>query len=107
MNITKEVAQYRLSIANELLHRLIEAGMEEDRAYAAVAANMAGNMDEYNRIVGEVAEDTSSNMDAAAVSMANSININSINAQTSFDNLQKKVHDLADAIKAAANGEKA
>lgn len=107
MNITKEVAQYRLSIANELLQRLIEAGMEEDRAYAAVAANMAGNMDEYNRIVGEVAEDTSSNMDAAAVSMANSININSINAQTSFDNLQKKVHDLADAIKAAANGEKA
>ena len=105
-NITKEVAQYRLSIANELLQRLIEAGMEEDRAYAAVAANMAGNMDEYNRIVGEVAEDTSSNMDAAAVSMANSININSINAQTSFDNLQKKVHDLADAIKAAANGEK-
>lgn len=107
MNITKEVAQYRLSIANELLQRLIEAGMEEDRAYAAVAANMAGNMDEYNRIVGEVAQDTSSNMDAAAANMANSININSINAQISFDNLQKKVHDLADAIKAAANGEKA
>ena len=55
-NITKEVAQYRLDIANALLQALIEAGMEEDRAYAAVAANMAGNMDEYNRIVGEVAK---------------------------------------------------
>ena len=61
--------------------------MEEDKAYAAVAESMAGNMDEYNRIVSEVAEDTSKNIDAAAVSMAESININSINAQTSFFSL--------------------
>ena len=106
-NITKEVAQYRVDIANQLLKILIEAGMEEDKAYAAVAENMAGNMNEYNRIVGEVAQDTSKNMDAAAVSMANSISINSINAQTSFENMQKKVWDLADAIKAAGNGERA
>ena len=106
-NITKEVAQYRLDIANALLQALIEAGMEEDRAYAAVAANMAGNMDEYNRIVGEVAKDTSVNMDRAAVSMANSININAINAQKSFESMQKKVWDLADSIKAAANGDRA
>ena len=84
-NITKEVAQYRVDIANQLLETLIEAGMEEDKAYAAVAENMAGNMNEYNRIVGEVAQDTSKNMDAAAVSMANSISINSINAQKSFE----------------------
>ena len=106
-NITKEVAQYRLDIANALLQALIEAGMEEDRAYAAVAANMAGNMDEYNRIVGEVAKDTSVNMDRAAVSMANSININAINAQKSFESMQKKVWDLADSIKSAANGDRA
>jgi TP901 family phage tail tape measure protein len=105
-NITKEVAQYRLDIANALLTALIEAGMEEDRAYAAVAANMAGNMDEYNRIVGEVAKDTSVNMDRAAVSMANSININAINAQKSFEAMQQSVWSLADSIKAAANGER-
>ena len=105
-NITKEVAQYRLDIANALLQALIEAGMEEDRAYAAVAANMAGNMDEYNRIVGEVAKDTSVNMDRAAVSMANSININAINAQKSFEAMQQSVWSLADSIKAAANGER-
>ena len=81
--------------------------MEEDKAYAAVAANMAGNMDEYNRIVAEVAKDTSTNMDAAAVSFANSININAINAQKSFEAMQKKVWDLADSIKAAANGDRA
>ena len=105
-NITKEVAQYRLSIANELLQRLIEAGMEEDRAYAAVAANMAGNMDEYSRIVGEVAEDTSSNMDAAAVSMANSININSMNMEKSFAEVQKSAWNLADSIEGAGKGER-
>ena len=105
-NITKEVAQYRLDIANALLTALIEAGMEEDRAYAAVAANMAGNMDEYNRIVGEVAKDTAVNMDSAAVSMANSININAINAQNSFKAMQDSVWSLADSIKAAANGER-
>lgn len=103
-SITREVAQYRLDIANQLLQSLIEAGMEEDRAYAAVAESMAGNMDEYNRIVAEVARDTASNMDAAAVSMAESININSINAQTSFENLRKKVGDLAEAIRNAAEG---
>lgn len=106
-NITKEVAQYRLNIANNLLQALVNVGLEEDKAYAAVAANMAGNMDEYNRIVGQVAEDTSINMDAAAVSMANSISINSVNAQESFLSLQKKVWDLADSIKAAASGDRA
>lgn len=105
-NITKEVAQYRLDIANSLLEALIEAGMEEDKAYAAVAANMAGNMEEYSRIVGEVAQNTSSNMDRAAVSMANSININAINAQNSFKAMQQSVWNLADSIKAAANGER-
>ena len=105
-NITREVAKYRLDIANQLLQSLIEAGMEEDRAYAAVAENMAGNMEEYNRIVGEVAQDTSVNMDAAAVSMANSININSINAQNSFKSIQDSVWKLADSIKGAANGER-
>lgn len=106
MNITKEVAQYRLSIANELLQRLIEAGMEEDRAYAAVAANMAGNMDEYNRIVGEVAEDTSSNMDAAAANMAYSIDINSRNMEKSFADVQQSAWNLADSIQGAGKGER-
>lgn len=106
-NITKEVAQYRLDIANALLQALIEAGMEEDKAYAAVAANMAGNMDEFNRIVGEVAQDTSVNMDNAAVSMANSININAINAQNSFKAMQQSVWSLAESIRAAASGERA
>ncbi len=105
-HITKEVAQYRLTTANSLLEALVKVGLEEDTAYAAVAANMAGNMDEFNRIVGTVAQDMATNMDNAAVSMANSIHINSINSQTSFDNLQKKIWDLANSVKFAAKGER-
>ena len=103
-SISMEVAQYRLDAANSLLHALIEAGLEEDKAYAAVAANMAGNMDEFNRVAGEVAQDIAVNMGNASTSMADSISINSINAQTSFLYLQKKVWDVADAIKAASSG---
>ncbi len=103
-SISMEVAQYRLDAANSLLHALIEAGLEEDKAYAAVAANMAGNMDEFNRVAGEVAQDIAINMGNASTSMADSISINSINAQTSFLYLQKKVWDVADAIKAASSG---
>ena len=106
MNITKEIAQYRIDAANSLLKALVEAGLEEDEAYAAVAANMAGNIDEFNRIAGAVAQDISVNMDNAAVSMADSIDINSINAQTSFEYLQQKVWDVADAVKAAGKGER-
>lgn len=106
LNITKEIAQYRIDAANSLLKALIDAGIEEDKAYAAVAANMAGNTNEFNRIVGAVAKDISVNMDNAAVSMADSININSINAQTSFEYLQQKVWDVADAVKAAGKGER-
>lgn len=105
--ISKEVADYRIQVANALLEQLINAGVAEDDAYAAVAANMAGNMDEYNRIVGEVAQDTSVNMDASAALMAKSIDINTANAKISFDSLMDKVHQLADAIAAAANGERA
>lgn len=105
--ITQEVAKYRLDIANKLLQQLIDAGVSEDEAYAAVAANMAGNMDEYNRIVGNVAQDTATNMDAAAVQAAKSIDINTVNSQKSWQALKNKIGDVADAIKAAPSGEKA
>ena len=105
--ITQEVAKYRLDIANKLLQQLIDAGVSEDEAYTAVAANMAGNMDEYNRIVGNVAQDTATNMDAAAVQAAKSIDINTVNSQKSWQALKNKIGDVADAIKAAPSGEKA
>ena len=106
-HISQEVAKHRLDISNQLLSLLIQAGMDEDQAYAAVAANMAGNMDEYNRIVGLVAQDTSSNMDASAANIAYSIDLNSANAQVSIQALQKKVQDLAVTLDAAARGEAA
>lgn len=103
-SITKETAQYRIDAANALLKALIDAGLEEDKAYAAVAANMAGNTDEFNRIAGEAAKDISVNMGNAAEYMAESMSNNSKNAQESLNNLQKKVHDLALAIQGTAKG---
>lgn len=103
--ISKEVADYRIQVANALLEQLIAAGVAEDDAYAAVAANMAGNMDEYNRIVGEVAQDSSFNMDQSAKQMAESISINAINSQESFKAMQDAVHQLAESIAGAGNGE--
>ncbi|MCI9140470.1 MAG: hypothetical protein HFI78_12430, partial [Lachnospiraceae bacterium] len=103
--IAMETAQYRLNTANQLLKALIDIGMEEAKAYAAVAANMAGNMDEYNRIVGEVAIDSSSNMNLSALSMATTIDVNSSHAQDSITALQKKAHEGAKSIKAMGKGE--
>lgn len=102
--ITKETAQYRINAANDLLKALVDAGLEEDRAYAAVAANMAGNTDEFNRIAGEAANDIAVNMGNASQSMAESMSNNSKNAQESLNNIQKKAHDLALAIQGAAKG---
>lgn len=102
--IALEAAQYRISLANQLLNTLIDAGVSQEDAYAAVSANMSGNMEEYNRIVGEAAQDSSVNMDAAAVTMAKAIDINSIRSQESVDALIKKVQDLAEAIAAAGEG---
>ena len=103
--ISKEVAQYRLDIANSLLQKLINAGMEEDKAYAAVAANMAGNMQEYNRIVGEVAENSSTNMNKSAISMAVGIDVNSKNAQVSINGILEAAQQAALAVAGIKDGE--
>ena len=106
MNITKEIALYRIEAANKQLKTLIELGIEEDEAYAIVAQNLAGNMDEYNRIVGEVARDSADNMGGAAYHMADALDKNTRAAQTSMNSLQKKIWDVADAIANMAQGKK-
>ena len=63
LNITKEVAQYRLDTANNLLNAMIEAGVKEDEAYAAVMEVMAANTNEFSRVATEVAQKYSINME--------------------------------------------
>ena len=102
--ITKETAQYAIETAGKELKALIDMGNEQDKAYAEVAANMAANMDEYNRIVAQVAEDTSTNMTEAAASIADTIDKNMRNAQESVNAFIQKTHDMADAIRDAKSG---
>ncbi len=102
--ISKEEAQSQLETANQKVQALIELGLEEDKAYAAVAASMAGNMAEYNRIVGIVGSDSSQTMINASEDMAQSSSENSTKAQESYLNLQNVIWNVADAVKGMSKG---
>lgn len=97
--ISREVAIYKLENLNKQLQAVADTNSEEDRVIAETAENMAKNMHEFNTVVGNVAINSSDNMGKAAMSMADSMSRNSINAQTSLENIQKKAWDVADSIK--------
>lgn len=105
LNITKEVAQYRLDTANNLLNAMIEAGVKEDEAYAAVMEVMAANTNEFSRVATEVAQKYSINMGNATASAAQAMSKNSENMQVSLNNILKKAFDVAKGIHAMAKGE--
>lgn len=105
LNITKEVAQYRLETANNLLNAMIDAGVKEDEAYAAVMEVMAANTNEFSRVAAEVAQKYSINMGNATASAAQAMSENSENMQVSLNNILKKAFDVAKGIHAMAKGE--
>ncbi len=102
--ISKEVAVYKLDNLNKQLQAVADSNTEEDEVVAETAKNMAGNMHEYNTVVGNVAQNTSDNIGKAASSMADSISKNSVKAQQSIENIQKKAWDVADSIKDMSTG---
>lgn len=65
---------------------------------------MAGNMAEYNRIVGIVGSDSSQTMINASEDMAQSSSENSTKAQESYLNLQNVIWNVADAVKGMSKG---
>ena len=104
--ITAAVAQHRIDTASEELKTLIELGTKEEEAYATVAQNMAGNIEEYSRIVGNIAEESAENMRRSAKHMADALDVNAQAAQESMNSLQRKIWDVADAVASAAQGVK-
>ena len=104
--ISREVALYKLEALNKQLQAVADANSEEDRIVAETAENMAGNMHKFNVGVKNVARNTSSNMGKAARAMADSLSRNSINAQESLGNIQKKAWDVADSIKNMPTGKR-
>ena len=105
LKITQQTAQYAIDTANNKLKALIEAGNEESKAYAEVAKSMAGNVDEYNKVVAQAAEDSANNMNNSAVSMAETMHKNSIHVQESISNIQEAAWNAAESVMAIGTGE--
>ena len=104
LKISKEVAIYKLDNLNKQLQAVADSSAEETKVVAETAENMADNMHEYNTVVGNVAQNTSDNISKAARTMADSLSRNSVNAQTSLENIQKKAWDVADSIRDMSTG---
>ncbi len=102
--VAQEAAKNTIEIANRRLKTLIDMGIDEETAYAIAAEAMAGNMQEFNRVTGQVAEDVTRNTADAADVMAQNFNESSKSAQGSINNLQKKLWDFTDAFVNAAQG---
>ena len=73
-------------------------------SYATATQSKAQNASDFNVYVATVASDIASNMAKAAASMAESMKINSVNAQKSLGGIMQKAADVAKAIAEMATG---
>lgn len=105
--IAKEVAEYRLDTANQLVAALIEAGVDEATAFQLACTAMAGNTEEFDRIAMEVCTDVNDNFNQAAYGCAQAIYQNMNSAKRDVASLATQAQQTADAIAGMANGVKA
>lgn len=104
-NVDAESFAYRVSVGDEATKMLINAGVERATAYKLMAAAMAGNEEEFNRIVAECCSDMDANTRKAAYSMAQNLYKNMNSAKADIVSATKQAHELGKAIAAAANGQ--
>lgn len=78
---------------------LINKGIEEEKAQKAVAYAMAGNMEEYNKIVGQVGDDIATNLANAIYAAAEATKENVAQMALSLKSfVNNAVNDTAQAI---------
>lgn len=115
LEIAKAVAQgdvdidkervYILSDAQyQLTEYLMQLGLDESEASAAVAAAMSGNMEEYNRITAGVADDTANNLANSMASAATATWENSDAMINSLDSIGQQAQNVSKAIAGMAGG---
>lgn len=104
VDLTKEQIETISNGRQQLTNYLMQLGMEEVDANKAVAAAMAGNMDEYNRITAGVADDTANNLAGALAAAATAAQSNSSNIVASIDAIQKQAVLASNAIRNMADG---
>lgn len=98
VDIENAKAQMLSTAEQNLTQYLIDLGVSEVDAQKAAAEAKAGNIQEYNRIVGEVADDTANNLANAMVAAANSTKNNVQGMVSSLDALGKQSANVATQI---------
>lgn len=98
VDIENAKAQMLSTAEQNLTQYLIDLGVSEVDAQKAAAEAKAGNIKEYNRIVGEVADDTANNLANAMVAAANSTKSNVQGMVSSLDALGKQSANVATQI---------
>lgn len=115
LDIANAVARSEVGIAEEqtkiltngrkqLTDYLIQLGADEANAEQAVAAAMAGNMEEYDRITAGVSNNTARNLALAMSEAANAAQNNSASMVTSISAVGTQAKIVAKQIKGMANG---
>lgn len=104
VDLTQEQIDIISNGRQQLTNYLMQLGMEEVDANKAVAAAMAGNMDEYNRITAGVADDTANNLAGAMAAAATAAQSNASNMVASIDAIQKQAVLASNAIANMGNG---
>lgn len=98
VDIENAKAQMLATAEQNLTQYLIDLGVSEVDAQKAAAEAKAGNMEEYNRIVGDVADDTANNLANAMVAAANATKSNVQGMVSSLDALGKQSANVATQI---------
>lgn len=102
--ITEDELKLQIEAMNQELENEVEKDNQVAEAYAQTAETIAQNAENLDDYVGNVAVDMAQNMVNAAISMANTMKVNSENSQSSLSGLAKKASDVALAIANAAKG---
>ena len=106
-----DIDEERISIISDaqraLTEYLMQLGLDESEANAAVTAAMSGNMNEYNKITAGVADDTANNLANAMSSAATATWENADAMISSLDSIGKQAENVAVAIAAMAGGKAA
>lgn len=104
VDIDKERVDILSDAQYQLTEYLMQLGLDESEANAAVAAAMSGNMNEYNKITAGVADDTANNLANAMSSAADATWKNSDAMISSLDSIGQQTTKVANAIAAMGDG---
>lgn len=104
VDIDKERVDILSDAQYQLTEYLMQLGLDESEASAAVAAAMSGNMEEYNRITAGVADDTANNLANSMASAATATWENSDAMINSLDSIGEQAQNVSKAIAGMAGG---